>query len=220
MESKGHGDRRVERLYITITDELIGNLKVHELITKKDSEIVKGKGERKYLALKAKKESSDEESLTSESEDEKYAMAVREYFKKFFKRRGSWSDSGEEDDEKAKDAACLMAQASSEIFLGIDLEPNEWIKDSGCTKHMMGNRKLFFIYKAYDGGFNLLSVSQIFDSKCKVIFSEHDSEITKDGKVIGGGIRKSGLYVMKLEKKPKDKICLTTIDETLCGIGD
>ncbi|GKF15304.1 hypothetical protein Tco_0056766, partial [Tanacetum coccineum] len=39
------------------------------------------------LALKAKKKSSDEESLTSESEDEEYAMAVRD-FKKFFKRRG------------------------------------------------------------------------------------------------------------------------------------
>ncbi|GKC53463.1 retrovirus-related pol polyprotein from transposon TNT 1-94, partial [Tanacetum coccineum] len=48
---------------------------------------------------------------------------------------------------------------------------------------------------------------------CKVIFSEHDSEITKDGKVIGRGIRKSGLYVMKLRKNPKDKICLTTIVE-------
>ncbi|GJT65916.1 zf-CCHC domain-containing protein [Tanacetum coccineum] len=34
-----------------------------------------------------KKESSDEESSTSDSEDEEYAMAVRD-FKKFFKRRG------------------------------------------------------------------------------------------------------------------------------------
>ncbi|GJZ23457.1 hypothetical protein Tco_0560916 [Tanacetum coccineum] len=41
-------------------DELIGNLKVHEMIIKKDSEIVKAKVERKSLALKAKKESSDE----------------------------------------------------------------------------------------------------------------------------------------------------------------
>ncbi|GJZ64415.1 hypothetical protein Tco_0620836, partial [Tanacetum coccineum] len=67
-------------------DELIGNLKVHEMIIKKDSEIVKAKVERKSLALKAKKESSDEECLTSDSEDEEYAMAVRD-FKKFFKRR-------------------------------------------------------------------------------------------------------------------------------------
>ncbi|GKF13483.1 zf-CCHC domain-containing protein [Tanacetum coccineum] len=67
--------------------ELIENLKVHEMIIKKDSEIVKDKGERKSLALKAKKESSDEECSTSGSEDEEYAMAVRD-FKKFFKIRG------------------------------------------------------------------------------------------------------------------------------------
>ncbi|GKB53220.1 zf-CCHC domain-containing protein [Tanacetum coccineum] len=46
-------------------DELIGNLKVYEV----------------------KRESSDEETSTSDSEDEEYAMAVKE-FKKFFKRRG------------------------------------------------------------------------------------------------------------------------------------
>nr|GEV86433.1 zf-CCHC domain-containing protein/UBN2 domain-containing protein [Tanacetum cinerariifolium] len=68
-------------------DGLIGNLKVYEMIIKKDSKIVKAKGERKYLALKAKKKSSDNECLTSGSEDEEYAMAVRD-FKKFFKRRG------------------------------------------------------------------------------------------------------------------------------------
>nr|GFC08737.1 UBN2 domain-containing protein [Tanacetum cinerariifolium] len=42
-------------------DELIGNLKVHEMIINKDSKIVKAKGERKSLALKAKKESIDDE---------------------------------------------------------------------------------------------------------------------------------------------------------------
>ncbi|GJY49088.1 hypothetical protein Tco_0439044 [Tanacetum coccineum] len=73
-------------------DELIGNLKVHEMIIKKDSEIVKAKVERKSLALKAKKESSDEECSNSDSEDEEYAMAVRD-FKKFFKRRGSALDA-------------------------------------------------------------------------------------------------------------------------------
>ncbi|GJT63263.1 retrovirus-related pol polyprotein from transposon TNT 1-94 [Tanacetum coccineum] len=258
-------------------DELIGNLKVHEMIIKKDSEIVKAKGERKSLALKAKKESSDEECSTSGSEDEEYAMAVRD-FKKFFKRRGrfvrqpqndkktfqrsrddkngkgdrkcfrcgdpnhligecpkppkdknqrafvggSWSDSGEEDDEKVKDETCLVAQASSEICLGVDLEPDEWIKDSGCSKHMTGNQKLFSSYKAYNGGNvifgsnlrgNIIGKGQICDNKCRVTFSKHDSEITKDGKVIGRGIRKKGLYVMKLGNKPKDQICLATIDE-------
>ncbi|GKG18882.1 hypothetical protein Tco_0375981, partial [Tanacetum coccineum] len=63
-----------------------GTSKFHEMIIKKDSKIVKAKGERRSLALKAKKEASDEECLTSESEEEEYAMAVRD-FKKFFKRR-------------------------------------------------------------------------------------------------------------------------------------
>ncbi|GJW09316.1 zf-CCHC domain-containing protein [Tanacetum coccineum] len=505
-------------------DELIRNLKVHEMIIKKDSKIVKAKVERKSLALKAKKESSDEECSTFSSEDEEYAMAVKDFKKLFYRRDknqrafvgGSWSDSGDEDDEKVKDETCLVAHASSEvcsessyfsdenssiddialdneydklckmslkiitknkrlkatrnnlenelrelkdklsifeknkgvdlecamchvlkieneklkdestrlnkfeksthclnemlrnqkssgdklglgfnsfeasssgtkeikfvktqkkassdggplnrdgpinmggplnvqaapkvnkgpppetpiseksvsfqksilgprpkhiivnkvkvpvasdyevkqfykplskpgvgfskqnfrsktppprrvnnnysrpktpqprrhvgqqnqphgfpICLGVDLEPDEWIKDSGCSKHMTGNRKLFSTYKAYNGGnvifgsnlrgniigkgtisndslkidnvehvdnlgFNLLSIGQICDNKCKVTFSEHDSEITKNGKVIGRGIRKKGLYVMKLGNKPKDQICLATIDE-------
>ncbi|GJS45969.1 retrotransposon protein [Tanacetum coccineum] len=167
----------------------------------------KRKRRKEISCLKGKKESSDEESSTSGSEDEEYAMTVRD-FKKFFKRRdrflrqpqndkktfprsrddknsksnrkcfrcgdpnhhirecpktprdknqrafvgGSWSNSSEEDDEKAKDETCLMAQASSEICLGIDFELDEWINDSGCTIHMTGNRKLFSTYKAYNGG--------------------------------------------------------------------
>ncbi|GJT05516.1 retrovirus-related pol polyprotein from transposon TNT 1-94 [Tanacetum coccineum] len=211
-------------------DELIVKLKVHEMIIKKDSEIVKEKVERKSLALKAKKESSDEECSTSGSKDEEYTMAVRD-FKKFFKRRdknqrafvgGSWSYSDEEDDEKVNSETCLVAQASSEICLGVDLEPDEWIKDSGFSKQMTGNRKLFLRYKEYNRGNvifgsnlcgNIIGKGQICNNKCRVTFSEHDSEITKDGKVIGRGIRKKGLYVMKLGNKPKDQICLATIDE-------
>nr|GEW38577.1 UBN2 domain-containing protein [Tanacetum cinerariifolium] len=69
-------------------DKLIGNLKVYEVIIKNDSEMVKRKKEQnRSLALKAKKESSDEDSSTFDSEDEEYTMAVRD-FKKFFKRRG------------------------------------------------------------------------------------------------------------------------------------
>ncbi|GJZ19593.1 zf-CCHC domain-containing protein [Tanacetum coccineum] len=69
-------------------DELIGNLKVYEEVIKKDFETVKGKKEQsRSLALKVKKEVSDEDSSSSDSKDEEYAMAVKE-FKKFFKRRG------------------------------------------------------------------------------------------------------------------------------------
>ncbi|GKC56598.1 hypothetical protein Tco_1084196, partial [Tanacetum coccineum] len=83
-------------------NELIGNLKVHEMIIKKDSKIVKEKVERKSLALKAKKESSDEECLTSESEDEEYTMAVRD-FKKFFKRRGRFVRQPRNDKKNSKE---------------------------------------------------------------------------------------------------------------------
>ncbi|GJV08015.1 putative reverse transcriptase domain-containing protein [Tanacetum coccineum] len=76
------------------------------------------------------------------------------------------------------------------ICLGVELEPDEWIKDSGCSKHMTGNRKLFSTYKAYNGGNvifgsnlrgNIIGKGKICDNKCRVTFSEHDSEITKDG---------------------------------------
>ncbi|GJX60771.1 hypothetical protein Tco_0292161 [Tanacetum coccineum] len=132
-------------------DDLIGNLKVYEVIIKKDSKMVKGKREQnRSLALKAKRESSDEDNSTSDSEDEEYTMAVKE-FKKFFKRRGrfsprsnnqrdfirrAWNDSGEDEEEKAKDETCLVTQASNKICLGINLELDELIKDSGCSKHM------------------------------------------------------------------------------------
>ncbi|GJR61013.1 hypothetical protein Tco_1503175 [Tanacetum coccineum] len=69
-------------------DELIRNLKVHEVVMKKDSEIYKGKKERvKSIALKAKKESSDDETSTSGSDDEEYVMAVGNH-KQFFRRKG------------------------------------------------------------------------------------------------------------------------------------
>nr|GEY81760.1 zf-CCHC domain-containing protein/UBN2 domain-containing protein [Tanacetum cinerariifolium] len=84
-------------------DELIGNLKVYEMIIKKDSKIVKGKGERKSIALKAKKESSDEKCLTSESKDEEYVMAIRD-FKKFFKRKGRFVRQPQNEKRRSKEA--------------------------------------------------------------------------------------------------------------------
>ncbi|GKA35583.1 hypothetical protein Tco_0722074 [Tanacetum coccineum] len=86
------------------------------------------------------------------------------------------------------------------IRLVVDLEPDEWIKDSGCSKHMMGNRKLFSRYKAYNGDNvifrsnlcgNIIGKGQICDNKCRVTFFEHDSEITKYGKVIAHASHKA-----------------------------
>nr|GEW86230.1 DUF4219 domain-containing protein/UBN2 domain-containing protein [Tanacetum cinerariifolium] len=77
-------------LSLLAQDELIGNLKVHELVMEKDYEIYKGKKEKaKSNALKAKKESSDDETSTFGSDDEEYAMIVRN-FKNFFRRKGKF----------------------------------------------------------------------------------------------------------------------------------
>ncbi|GJU72309.1 retrovirus-related pol polyprotein from transposon TNT 1-94 [Tanacetum coccineum] len=84
---------------------------------KKDSEIVKAKVERKSIALKAKKESSDEECSTSKSEDKEYDMAVRD-FKKFFKRRVSIrTDNGREFDNDVQFREFCNANGITHNFL-------------------------------------------------------------------------------------------------------
>ncbi|GJW40089.1 hypothetical protein Tco_0065934 [Tanacetum coccineum] len=88
-------------------DELIRNLKVYEVIIKKDFEMVKDKRDQ--------------------------------------------NDNIEDEEDKTNEETCLVAQALNEICLGINLEADEWIKDSGCSKQMTRNRKLFSTYQAYNG---------------------------------------------------------------------
>ncbi|GJZ36163.1 hypothetical protein Tco_0581980 [Tanacetum coccineum] len=72
METKGSAIKGSKKLSSLALDELIGNLKVHEAVMEKDSEIYRIKKERvKSIALKAKKESSDDETSTSGSNQEK-----------------------------------------------------------------------------------------------------------------------------------------------------
>ncbi|GJX43698.1 hypothetical protein Tco_0260374 [Tanacetum coccineum] len=158
-----------KRLESQSLDELIGNLKVHEMIIKKDSEIVKAKVEKKSFALKAKKVSSDEECSNFSGCDRRRVCTwpVRECPKPPRDKNqkafvgGSWSDSGEEDDEKVKDETCLVAHASSEKNKGVDLEcaichafkiENEKLKDESarlnkfeksthCLNEMLSNKK-------------------------------------------------------------------------------
>ncbi|GJX05021.1 retrovirus-related pol polyprotein from transposon TNT 1-94 [Tanacetum coccineum] len=113
----------------------------------KDFLIYKGKKEKvKSIALKAKKESSDDETSTSRNDNEEYAMVIRN-FKKFFRRKGgfvrqpqenkklfckgmplqntkekafvegSWSDSKNKDEDKTNEETCLMPQPSNEVTL-------------------------------------------------------------------------------------------------------
>nr|GEV24723.1 retrovirus-related Pol polyprotein from transposon TNT 1-94 [Tanacetum cinerariifolium] len=161
--SKVTGIKESKDLSTLLLDELSGNLKVYEVVLKKDSNVSKSKKEKyKSLALKAKV-SSDEEALCSDSDDEEYAMVVRDFknyleedensfdnltatkrpFEEQMKKRkgkknvGCWSDSDEDDDPK-KDEICLMTQDSNE--------------DSGCSRHMTGNNDLFSTYEAINEG--------------------------------------------------------------------
>nr|GEV14156.1 alpha/beta hydrolases superfamily protein [Tanacetum cinerariifolium] len=138
------------------------------MIIKKDSKIVKVKGERRSLALKDKKESSDEGCSTSGSEDEEYAMTVRD-FKKFFKRRGRFvrqprndekTFQRSQDDKNGKgdrklfrcdDPNHLIGECSKppkdknqRAFVGgswsdIDKEDDEKVKDETCLVAQASN---------------------------------------------------------------------------------
>ncbi|GJW61412.1 ty3-gypsy retrotransposon protein [Tanacetum coccineum] len=110
-----------------------------------------------------------------------------------------------------------------EVRQKVNLEPDEWIQDSGCSRHITGNKDLFSSYKTFNGGnvlfgsntkSKIIGKGQICDKKCKVLFSETNSEIIKDGITIGKGIRKNGLYIMKMGNSPKYDLCLTSIDDT------
>ncbi|GJW71871.1 hypothetical protein Tco_0128788 [Tanacetum coccineum] len=248
-------------------DELIGNLKVYEVVMKKDSEIYKGKKERaKSIALKAKKESSDDETcLIAQSSNEvthnssyysdnassldndtmqieydslcEISLKIISKNKTLKTKRDLLEKEVLEWNEKIKklerskeiDIACKSCQelnlenaklketqikfvkfdksanslremlnnqksSSCKIGLGFDsskastsetklmgfvgsfaekatdestikahrstipgsvclrtcLEPDEWIKDSDCSKHMTDSKSLFSTYKAYD----------------------------------------------------------------------
>ncbi|GJT19985.1 retrovirus-related pol polyprotein from transposon TNT 1-94 [Tanacetum coccineum] len=247
MESNGHGElKKSIDLRSLLLMNLIGTSRFTKMIIKKDFKIVKQKLKGNLIALKAKKESRVDRMFDFGSET-KVRHGVKETSISYFKDEvienafkivgdqmfigelskppkieqrafvgGSWSDSSEEDDEKVKDETCL-------ICLGVDLEPDEWIKDSGCSKHMTGNRKLFSTYKAYNGGNvifgsilrrNIISKGKICDNKCRVTFSKHDSEFTKDGKVIGYSQNSKAYIILNKHTRKVEESLNVTFDET------
>ncbi|GJT76271.1 hypothetical protein Tco_1042996 [Tanacetum coccineum] len=69
----------------------------------------------------------------------------------------------------------------------------KFVKTQKKTSSDGGNQKLFSTYKAYNRGNvifgsnlrgNIIGKGKICDNKCRVTLSEHDSEITKDSRVI------------------------------------
>nr|GEX62797.1 retrovirus-related Pol polyprotein from transposon TNT 1-94 [Tanacetum cinerariifolium] len=177
-------------------DELIGTLKVYEEVIKKDFKTVKGKKEQsRSLALMVKKEVSDE-----------VAQAPIVNTKNML-----WP---EDEVEKTKDETCLVAQAPDEICLGINLEPDEWIKDSGCSKHMTGET----LYELLRGRKPNLNYFRVFGCKCFILNTK--DYLTKfDPKsyegVFLGYSQNSKAYIILNKQKIKVKESLNvTFDET------
>ncbi|GJX07706.1 zf-CCHC domain-containing protein [Tanacetum coccineum] len=128
-------------------DELVGNLKVYEVVLEKDLEIVKNKKEKyKSLALKAKQVLSDDDTSSSDRNDEEYAMAIKD-FKKFFRRRGKFVRQPYDDkkyfrkvkEEKREDRRCFKCG-----------DPNHFISD--CSKNYSGEQKAFIVGSWSDSG--------------------------------------------------------------------
>ncbi|GJS94944.1 hypothetical protein Tco_0801912 [Tanacetum coccineum] len=87
-------------------------------------------------------------------------FSSKNYVRKFLKALHPIGEQSENDaKDKTNEETCLMAQSSNEVCLRTCLELDEWFKDSGCSKHMTGNKSLFSTYKAYDGVEESLNVT-------------------------------------------------------------
>ncbi|GJT27368.1 zf-CCHC domain-containing protein [Tanacetum coccineum] len=148
-------------------DELVGNLKVYEVILEKDLEIAKNKKEKyKSLALKAKQVLSDDDTSSSDSNDEEYAMAVRD-FKKFFRRRGKFVRQPYDDkknfrkikEERREDRRCFKCG-----------DPNHFISD--CPKNSSGDQKAFVVGSWSDSGDD--------SKKEEICLMAHSNEVLSD----------------------------------------
>nr|GEU38336.1 zf-CCHC domain-containing protein/DUF4219 domain-containing protein/UBN2 domain-containing protein [Tanacetum cinerariifolium] len=157
-------------------DELIKNLKVHEITIKKDSKIVKEKVERKSLALKAKKESSDEECWNFGSEDEEYTMAVRD-FKKIFKRRDRFIRQPQ-NDKKTIQRSCDDKNDKSDRKCFRCGDPNHRIRK--CLKPSKDKNQ-----RAFVEGFNSFEASCSETKEIK--FVKARKEVSPDGGPINMG---------------------------------
>nr|GEU33264.1 retrovirus-related Pol polyprotein from transposon TNT 1-94 [Tanacetum cinerariifolium] len=189
----------------------------------------------------ARKVLSEEEAAYSDSNDEEYAMAVRD-FKKFFRRKGKfvcqfhddkrnfrkakqdktekddrrcfkcgdpnhfisdcpkhsfnyqkafvvgcWSDS--EDDSK-KEEICLMALDDTEVHLKVKLDPDEWIKDNGCSRYMTSSKDLFSSYKTID---------IVKDNKIDLFVNKYEEFIIADNETIGFAFNRFNTIITSLK---------------------
>nr|GFA52160.1 zf-CCHC domain-containing protein/UBN2 domain-containing protein [Tanacetum cinerariifolium] len=129
--------------------ELIGNLKVYEVVLEKDLEVSKNKKEKyKSLALKARQVLSEEDASSSNSNDKEYAMAGRD-FKKFFRSRGKFVRQPYDDKKNFQKAKEYNKEKEDRRCFKCG-DPNHFISD--FRKHFFGDQKAFVVGCWNDSG--------------------------------------------------------------------
>ncbi|GKB94892.1 zf-CCHC domain-containing protein, partial [Tanacetum coccineum] len=139
----------------------------------KDYEIYKGKKERvKSIALKAKKESSNDETSTSRSGDEEYAMAVRN-FKKFFRRKGKFVRQPHEEKKSFWQRDGMKSKSDRKFFRCGD--PNHLIGD--CPKPLQIKDQKVFVGGCWSDSKNEAE-DKTNDKTC--LMAQSSNEVTLD----------------------------------------
>ncbi|GKB05596.1 retrovirus-related pol polyprotein from transposon TNT 1-94 [Tanacetum coccineum] len=140
-----------------------------------------GKREQnRSFALKAKKESSDEDSSTFDSEDEEYTMAVKTS-RNFLKDE---EDSEEDEEEKTKDEKCLMAKASNEVLS----ETEFFSDDQSSALHPKWRAKVTAIEESKD--LTSLSFDELIGNlKVYEVIIKKDSEMVKEPKNVNEALK-------------------------------
>ncbi|XP_043692999.1 uncharacterized protein LOC122643445 [Telopea speciosissima] len=143
-------------------DELLGSLLTPEVELNDDERWSKVKEpKKKSIALKttnvSNEESNEEEDVTfSEIE---MSLTTKKFQKLFKKKGGKYFNKGQlskeevvdDSDEEVTNLALMATEEDIEVCLKSKGQV-EWYIDSGCSKHMTANTKLFTKLRKYDGG--------------------------------------------------------------------
>ncbi|GJZ04051.1 retrovirus-related pol polyprotein from transposon TNT 1-94 [Tanacetum coccineum] len=230
-------------------DELIDNLKVHEVVMEKDSEIYRGKKARvknfkKFFRRKGKfVRQPREEKKSFRQRDDKKGKSGRKCFRCSDPNHligdcpkpprnkdqkafiiGSWSDNKNDAKDRTNDETCLMAQSSNEVCLRTCLESDEWIKDSGHSKHMtevyvaqppgfIDFQKPNYVYKLKKALYGLKQAPKAWYDRLKAFLIKHEYSMGMVDNILFTKKSKSHLIIVQIYV---DDIIFGSTSQNLC----
>lgn len=109
--------------------------------------------------------------------------------------------------DQSKDAAVVVHESDGELMVAMsdttDAGKSDWVLDSGCSYHVCGDKRQFWSYEAFDGGF----IRMANNSRCRVV----GKGIVKFQMPSGKTVRLEGVrHVLGLKK---NLISLGMLDE-------